>query len=128
MNDSQRQPTEVERVARHRSWARKFADAFRGVSVAVQTNVSFWVHLPCAALVVVAGLVWNLEAWQWAVVGMCVILVLTAELFNTALEELAKAVEPTFNPHVRDALDVASGAVLVAALGAVALGALVFLL
>jgi diacylglycerol kinase len=128
MGEAQRRPTEVERVTRHRSWVRKFADAFRGVAVAVHTNTSFWVHLPCAALVVVAGLVWNLEAWQWAVIGLCITMVLTAELLNTALEELAKAVDPTFNPHVRDALDVASGAVLMAALGAVALGALVFLL
>jgi diacylglycerol kinase len=127
MGEAQGRPTEVESVTRHRSWARKFADAFRGGSVAVRTNSSFWVHLPCAALVVVAGLVWNLEAWQWAVVGLCVILVLTAELLNTALEELAKAVDPTFNPHVRDALDIASAAVLMAALGAVLLGTLVFL-
>jgi diacylglycerol kinase len=83
--------------------------------------------LPCALLVVVAGVVWNLDAWEWGIVGLCMIVVLVAELFNTALEELAKAVEPAFNPHIRDALDVASAAVLVAALGAVALGALVFL-
>jgi diacylglycerol kinase len=76
---------------------------------------------------VVAGIVWNLDAWEWGVVGLCVIVVLVAELFNTALEELAKAVDPASNPHIRDALDVASTAVLVAALGSVALGALVFL-
>jgi len=128
MDDSQRRPTEAGSVARHRTWQRKFADAFRGGALAVRGHSSFWVHLPCAGLVAVAGLVWNLAAWEWAVVGLCVILVLVAELFNTALEKIAKAVDPGFNPHLRDALDVASAAVLVAALGAVALGALVFLL
>jgi diacylglycerol kinase len=127
MDESQHQPSEAGSVARGRSWIRKFSDAFRGGAVAVRGHSSFWVHLPCALLVAVAGIVWNLDAWEWGIVGLCVVLVLVAELFNTALEELAKAVAPAFNPHVRDALDVASAAVLVAAVGAVALGALVFL-
>lgn len=96
--------------------------------MAIRGHASFWVHLPCAVLVAAAGVFWNIAAWEWAVVGMCVLIVLVAELLNTALEELAKAVDRDFNPHVRDALDVASGAVLVASLGAVALGVLVFVL
>ena len=81
----------------------------------IRGHSSFWVHLPCAGLVAIAGMLWNLAAWEWAVVGLCVIVVLVAELFNTAMEELAKAVDPAFNPQIRDALDVASAAVLVAA-------------
>jgi diacylglycerol kinase len=40
---------------------------------------------------------------------------------------LARAVDTDFHPRIRDALDMASAAVLVAALTAVAIGCVVFL-
>jgi diacylglycerol kinase len=43
---------------------------------------------------------------------------------NTAIEHLARAVTREPNPEVRDALDVASAAVLMAALGAAVVGAM----
>ena len=54
-------------------------------------------------------------------------MVLVAEMLNTAMEVLAKAVDPDVNPHVRDALDIGSAAVLLAAAGAVVVGGIVFL-
>jgi diacylglycerol kinase len=56
-----------------------------------------------------------------------VAIVLTAELFNTAVEWLAKAVTRTEDPHIEAALDIASGAVLLAAAGAAIVGLLIFL-
>ena len=50
---------------------------------------------------------------------------MTAELFNSALEQLAKAITKEEDPHVRNGLDIASGAVLVAAIGAAVIGLLV---
>jgi diacylglycerol kinase len=55
---------------------------------------------------------------------MCVTVVLTAEMFNTAIEHLARAVTREEHPEVHDALDIASGAVLVAAIGASCVGVL----
>lgn len=118
-NTSTRQP---------RSWARKFADALRGCAVAVRRQHSFWVHAVCAAAVLSAGACVHLQPWQWCAVLGCISAVFAAEMLNTALEQLAKAVDPDFNPYIRDALDMGSAAVLLAAAGAVAIGAVVFLL
>ena len=77
---------------------------------------------------VVAGLALGVQAWQWCVLLLCISLVLVTEMFNTALEAMAKAIDPSVNPHIRDALDMGSAAVLLAAAGSVATGAIVFLL
>jgi diacylglycerol kinase (ATP) len=77
--------------------------------------------------VITAGAVLGLQPWQWCAVMFCIALVFVAETINTAIEQLAQAVDPAFNVRVRDALDISSAAVLLAAGAAVAVGAVVFL-
>jgi diacylglycerol kinase (ATP) len=49
----------------------------------------------------------------------------TAEALNTAFELLCDVASPEFHPLVEKAKDVAAGAVLIAAIGAAAVGLLV---
>jgi diacylglycerol kinase len=48
-------------------------------------------------------------------------------MFNSAFEKLARAITNDHDPEIRDALDIASGAVLLASLGAAAVGAMILL-
>ena len=107
-----------------RSWARKFADALRGIKIAFRSEINFFVHLFVAVIAGVAGGIVRMTDERWCIYILCVTVVLAAELFNTAIERLARAVTREEHPEVRDALDIASGAVLVAALGAAVVGAL----
>jgi len=109
----------------NRGWVRKFADAGRGIKVAMRGEASFSVHLFVVMLVVVAGAALQISATGWCLLTLCIALVLTAEMFNTALERLARAITRDEHPEIRDALDIASGAVLVAAVGAIVVGLLV---
>lgn len=108
-----------------RSWRQKFRDAFRGVAVGVVGENSFWVHVPVAIAVMVAALWLQCSIAETSVLLLCISTVLVAELFNSALERLAKAVTSETNELVRDTLDIASGAVLVAAAMASLVGAIV---
>ena len=110
-----------------RTWAAKFRDAFRGVAIAVRGSSSFAVHLIAAVAVIGAAAALNLERLEWCILCGCIAAVLAAESLNSALESLARAVSDQYHPRVRDALDMGSGAVLVAALGAAAIGAMIFL-
>jgi diacylglycerol kinase len=47
-------------------------------------------------------------------------------MFNSALESMARAITAEGNPHIRDTLDIASGAVLTAAFGSIAVGFVLF--
>ena len=113
---------------RDRTWRQKFRDAFRGLRCGLQDQNSFHVHFAVAAAVTVAAVVLRARYLEWAVLLLCVTLVIGAEMFNTALEHLAKAIDRTHNPHLGNALDIGSAAVLLTACGAVAVGALVLLL
>jgi diacylglycerol kinase (ATP) len=84
------------------------------------------VHLAVASAVLAAAAGLRMDALQWCVVLLCIAGVLAAEMFNTALESLARAITTAENPHVRDALDIAAAAVLIAALGSVAVGLALF--
>lgn len=99
-------------------WRDKFACAFRGVNVGVRGNDSFAVHIP-AAIAVLALAAWlDCSLVELLVLILCITAVIAAELFNTALEHLSRAITREEHPEIRDALDIAAGAVLVTAIGA----------
>jgi diacylglycerol kinase len=64
---------------------------------------------------------------EWAVVALAIGGVLAAELVNSAIEQVARGPVTRRHPRLRDALDIASGAVLVAAAAAVIVGLVIFL-
>lgn len=110
-----------------RTWAGKFAAAGRGIARAVRTESSFRVHLPVAAGVIAAGAYFKIEPVEWAVSALAVGGVLAAELLNSSIEQVARGPGSRRHPRLRDALDIASGAVLVAAAAAVVTGIAIFL-
>lgn len=116
-----------ERPRRRRSWPRKFRDAFRGVAVGVRGQSSFRVHFLFAVLVIAAAALMRASWIEWVVLLLCIAVVLAAEMFNSALESLAKAITDKHDPRLADALDTGSAAVLVAAIGAALVGGIVFL-
>lgn len=107
------------------SWGAKFRVAGRGVLWAMRTQVNFRIHLLFVLVVIVVATVLQATATEWCLLALCVAVVLSAEIFNTALEHLARAVTREHNEEIRHSLDVAAGAVLVAAVGAVVVGLIV---
>ena len=108
---------------RRLSWARKFQLAARGVVWAFRTQVNFRVHLALAVAVIAAAAYLQCSLVEWCVLVLCIMTVLAAETFNTALEHLARAVTREHNEEIRNALDTAAGAVLLTAVGAATVGA-----
>ncbi|HEY1602553.1 MAG TPA: diacylglycerol kinase [Pirellulales bacterium] len=109
------------------SWVNKFRCAFRGAKLGVRGQSSFSVHFFVAAVVIAAALALGATIVDWCLLLGCITIVLSVEMVNSALEQLAKAVDDRPNIHIRDALDIGSGAVLVASIGAMVIGAVVFL-
>jgi len=112
---------------RHNHWSLKFRNAFRGMRVGVRGQSSFYVHFAIAALVFVAAVFLQVSLVEWCVLLLCMALVLSAELFNSSIEFLAKAITDEFDDDIRDALDIASGAVLMAAIFATIVGATILI-
>jgi diacylglycerol kinase len=109
-----------------RGWLRKFGDAFRGLFLAIGTQSSFAAHLPAAAAAVLCGWLLGLSGTEWCLVALAIGGVLAAEVFNSSIEELARAMNTGPHPRIRDALDLASGGVLVTVGTAIVVGLVLF--
>ncbi len=106
---------------------KSFGNAFRGIFYAFKTQHNIWIHSLAIVVVVIAGFIFKLDAREWGLVVLAIGLVLAAEMINTAIEWLVDLVSPGYNEKAGLIKDVAAGAVLVAAVISVIIGAIVFL-
>ncbi len=103
-----------------------FRYAARGVALMLRSRRNRWLGVLAALFITGAGFGFGISRVEWCLVVLAYAAVWTAEAFNTALEILADKFTPEFHPLIRDAKDAAAGAVLIAAVGAVMIGLLVF--
>lgn len=110
-----------------RGWLKKFADAATGVVAGMRCQASFCVHIPAAIAVVVLAVVLQVSWLEGCLLALCITAVLGAELMNSALERLARAITDEYHEDVRVGLNIASGAVFVVAVGAAIVGSIILL-
>ncbi len=103
-----------------------FRYAFRGISFMVKTQHNFLIHFAIAVLVIVAGFLFCISLTEWALVVFAIGLVLSAETFNSAIEQLTDLTSPGINPKAGKIKDLAAGAVLLIVMAAVLIGLLIF--
>jgi len=109
-------PSKALAAARH---------ALRGIGFMLrERNVQ--VLAVSTALVAIAGIYFGLSALEWCALIGTTTLVWVAEALNTALERVTDLASPDFHPLAGKAKDIAAGAVLLAVLGAVSTGLVVF--
>ena len=109
------------------SWAEKFRCAFRGVRLGVRGQRSFLVHSVFAIAVIACAAGFRVTLVEWSIVLLCITVMMTAEMFNSALETLAKAITDEEHDYLGIALDIGSAAVLIASVGAAIVGSIVFI-
>lgn len=103
-----------------------FNYAAEGVIHALRTQRNLWIHFMLAAAVLVAAVAFGVSRLELMVLLLAITFVLVAELVNTAIEAAVDVASTSFDPMAKLAKDIAAGAVLIAALNAVAVGYLVF--
>ncbi len=123
-------PTEPEVISpprRRPSWRDKFKLAFRGLKLGIRGHSSFAVHFFFTALVIAAGIVLQCRWEEWCGLIGCIGFVLTAELFNSAIETLFRGLDDSTKERTWPALDIAAGAVLMASITASVIGSVILL-
>ena len=106
------------------SFLRRLGFALAGLAFAWQREQSFRIQVAAgAAALLVLGILQPKPVW-WALVILASASVLTAELFNATVEHLCDHLHPDRHPEIKAIKDLAAGAVLVAALGALVVGGL----
>lgn len=105
---------------------RSFKYAFAGIWTMLKSQKNAWVHACATIAVVTVGLVLGISPAEWCWLVLAIIAVWMAEALNTAIEFLADVASPEFHPLVKKAKDVAAGAVLISAIGAIVIGIIIF--
>ncbi len=104
-----------------------FGFAFSGINHAIRENRNMQIHLVVAALVLAAGFFFRIQKDEFVDLIVMIILVLSAEMINTALEEMTDLITSEHKQEAKIAKDVAAGMVLVVSIGAAIVGIYIFL-
>ena len=109
-----------------RRWVDKFREAFHGIGLVFRYESSFRVHVFVAVVVVVLATVLKCDAVEWAVLVLCIGVVLGAEAFNASIETLFHALDESTKARMTGSLDRAAGAVLLVCLASAVVGLVIF--
>jgi diacylglycerol kinase (ATP) len=103
-----------------------FNHAIEGLIHVLRTHRNMRVHF-AIAIGVMVGAVWaGVNRLELIVLLLSIAFVLVAEMVNSAIEQAIDVATTSFDPLAKLAKDIAAGAVLIAAVNAIAVGYLVF--
>lgn len=109
-----------------RKMLRSFGYAFEGLLALFRYENNARFHLLGAIGVLLAGIGFDIDSKEWALIALAIGGVWAAEAFNTALEKLCDLVSPDFHPQIKTIKDLAAAGVLVVSGVALVIGVLVF--
>ena len=99
--------------------------ALRGVGRLFASGPNALIHLLFVVAVPIAAIIRHVSLAEWCLLILCIGLVLSAEAVNTAIEKLSDRVSPEYSPLIKDAKDLAAGAVLILAFASALIGLLI---
>ncbi len=102
-----------------------FNYAFQGLVYAVRRQRNMRIHLLLGFLVLIISIFLNLSRLQLVAIIVSVAFVFITEMINSAIESVVDMITNEFDPRAKAAKDLAAGAVLVAAMNALAVAYLV---
>lgn len=99
--------------------------AMEGIFHAAKTQRHMRYHLWAAGAVIFLSLLLGVTRMEFLILTFIILLVLLAEMVNTAIEAIVDLASPDYNPLAKIAKDVSAGAVFLASAGAVITGYLI---
>ncbi|MDB5327334.1 MAG: diacylglycerol kinase [Phycisphaerales bacterium] len=82
--------------------------------------------MAAAAVAIAIGAVLSLSRIEWIILIGTILLVLSLEAMNCAVERVVDLASPDYHELAKQAKDLAAGAVLIASIGSVVIGAMLF--
>lgn len=105
---------------------KSFGFAFQGIYHLIRKERNFQWHLAALVVVTIAGFYFNISRVEWLSILLISALVLSLEAINTAIEKLCDLYTLEQNPLIKRIKDISAGAVLIAAIIAVLIALLIF--
>jgi len=109
------------------SFGRRLRFALAGLGSALRTERSLKTQAAFLVVVIITLVILQPAPIWWALLILASAGVLAAELFNTAIEQLADHLHPEQHPAIRIVKDCAAAGVLLAVVGAIGVGIAFFM-
>lgn len=104
-----------------------FKFAFKGLFHLFNNEQNTWIHSAIALVTILGGVIFKISQMEWVAVVLSIGIVLAAEAFNTAIEEIANFIQPDQDQRIKIIKDLAAGGVLLTAISALTIGLIIFL-
>lgn len=109
-----------------KSLVKSFGYALEGLLHAIKHNRNLRIDFAVAVIVVLASIFFHITPLEKSILGVMILLVISSEMINTAIEEMVDLITYEHRKEAKIAKDVAAGMVLIAAIGSVIVGILIF--
>ncbi len=100
-------------------------NALKGLEHVWTEEINFRIHCIISVIVIFVGIILNFDTFRWVAIILCIVIVLSLEIVNSAIEYTWDHLEPNHHPVVGTIKDVMASAVLVASIGAAVVGILI---
>ncbi len=104
-----------------------FKYSIQGLKIAYRDEQSMWIHLVITTAAVIAGFWLDISAMEWLIVVILIVLVLGAELINTAIEAVVDLASPEYHELAKYAKDLASASVFIYSMLSLIGGGIIFI-
>ena len=104
-----------------------FKYACMGIKSAIKSERNMKIHVLATLIVTALGFILGLDPLEWVACIFSIVIVISSEMLNTAIETIVDLVSPNINPLAKKAKDIAAGSVLVMAIGAFLVGLIIFI-
>lgn len=105
---------------------KSFVYALKGIVYTFRNEANFRIQCVLGLLILIASFILNMRTYEKITLAMMVAFVMVLELLNTTIEMFLDLLKPRLSPQVEMVKDIMAGAVLLASIGSIIVGTIIF--
>ena len=105
---------------------KSFKYALKGLLHLIREEPNARIHFIVGIIAIICGWYFDIDKSEWLAVILCIGIVFTIEIVNTAIENICDYISPTYHYKIKIIKDLAAAAVLISALMSVVIAVYIF--
>lgn len=110
-----------------KKFIKSFKYALEGLWLELRRETNLKIDILIMIIITIFGFVFKISQIEWIICIILFSLVISGELFNTAIERIVDVIMPEKNEKAKAIKDISAGAVLILAIGAAIIGLMIFI-
>ena len=103
-----------------------FKTAFEGIFFVFKSEPNFRLQILFSLLALALSYIFQIRTYEWIMVVLLIVMVLTMEILNTAIEQFTDLLKPRLHHYVKAIKDIMAASVVMTAIGAFVVGLIIF--